>query len=108
MAAPWQHPATRVVDAPPQSETPRAMKPFTERLIASIDRILWASRMASLTSPTFWGRCSHCGETSPWITSARASADACTRCDLEHPRPAEAHRHAEERPVAHNHRLAHA
>ena len=57
------------------------MKPTIEKLIDFIDYILWHSRMASLTSPTYWGRCTRCDETSPWITSVRNAEDSCTRCD---------------------------
>ncbi len=66
------------------------MKINTEKIIDVIDRILWNSRMASLTSPTFWGRCTTCDETSPWITSVRNAEASCTRCDQENQ-----HRHNE-------------
>ena len=63
------------------------MNTFTEKLIAVIDRILWASRMASLTSPTYWGRSIHGDETSPWISSVRHQ-DSYTRSE-EKPRSEE-------------------
>ncbi|NNF56782.1 MAG: hypothetical protein HKN04_00935 [Rhodothermaceae bacterium] len=58
------------------------MKPFTEKLIEIIDRILWASRMASLTSPTYWGRSIHGDETSPWISFIREE-EGYTRSEEE-------------------------
>lgn len=66
------------------------MRPFTEQLIEYIDRILWATRMASLTSPTLWGRCERCGETFPWTTSIRQAETSCTRCGHEDPHYASA------------------
>jgi hypothetical protein len=33
------------------------------KIIAYIDRILWGTRMASLTSPTLWGPHSHVDDT---------------------------------------------
>lgn len=49
------------------------MKNITNKIIAVIDRILWASRMASLTSPTYWGRSIHGDESSPWISAIRSA-----------------------------------
>lgn len=50
-------------------------------IIRTIDRILWASRIGSLTSPAHWGLCSHCGQTSPWVTRTQNGEYCCTRCD---------------------------
>ena len=69
------------------------MKNFTDKMIAIIDRILWASRMASLTSPTYWGRSIHGPESSPWISAIRSTNHA-----VEHENE---RRDAERRPYAH-------
>lgn len=70
------------------------MKTYTDKIIAVIDRILWASQMASLTSPTYWGRSVHGDETSPWLSAVRANEEAL--------------RKEEERRQAERHQLAHA
>lgn len=49
-------------------------------IINFIDRVLWATRMGSITSPTHWGRCSYCDETLPWVTATYHGAYRCTRC----------------------------
>ena len=69
------------------------MKRYTNKIIAAIDRILWASQMASLTSPTYWGRSVHGDESSPWISAVRANENALRE---------------EERRQAEPHQLAHA
>ena len=52
------------------------MKHTINKIIAFTDRVLWASQMASLTSPTYWGRSTHGHESSPWISSVRANESA--------------------------------
>ena len=52
------------------------MKFSISKIIKFIDRALWASQMASLTSPTYWGRSVHGHESSPWISSVRANESA--------------------------------
>ncbi|MEP0549139.1 MAG: hypothetical protein ABJF88_19565 [Rhodothermales bacterium] len=56
-------------------------------IIRYIDRVLWATRMGSITTPTHWGRCSHCDETLPWVTPTQNGDLCCTRCghDQSHP-----------------------
>lgn len=49
-------------------------------IIRYIDRILWATRMGSPTSPANWGRCSHCDEVLPWVTATQSGDLCCTRC----------------------------
>lgn len=58
------------------------MQSFTDQLIAVIDRVLWASRMASLTSPTYWGRSIHGAESSPWMSSIRGAERALRPDDV--------------------------
>lgn len=46
-------------------------------------RLLRAGRATALHAHAYWGHCSHCETTAPWVTNVWTGEYRCTRCGAD-------------------------